>query len=111
MSTSNTAEQLSSLPAFCEGIQYFGEPWPDFSQFADSAVIAADASAIEDASNAKAAYQTLLGADALRYFLLREIDSEEAALALRLAGFVVASDGGGDEFRQGETGAAHAGCA
>jgi len=76
MSTSNTAEQLSSLPTFCEGIQYFGQPWPDFSQFADSPVIAADASAIDDASSPKAAYQTLLGADALRYTTLQVCGSK-----------------------------------
>jgi len=76
MSTSNTAEQLSSLPTFCEGIQYFGQPWPDFSQFADSPVIAAEASAIDDASSPKAAYQTLLGADALRYTTLQVCGSK-----------------------------------
>jgi phosphoketolase len=71
MSTSNTAEQLSDLPAFCEGIQHFGKPWPNFRQFADSAIIAADATAIDDAGNPKAVYQTLLGADALRYITLQ----------------------------------------
>jgi phosphoketolase len=76
MSTSNTAEQLSSLPAFCEGIQHFGEPWPKFDQFADSAVIAPDAAAVADAGSLKAAYQTLLGADALRYTTLQVCGSK-----------------------------------
>ncbi|MEA3242514.1 MAG: phosphoketolase, partial [Pseudomonadota bacterium] len=71
MSTSNTAEKIASLPSFCEGIQHFGAPWPHFSQFADSAVIAADASAVGDVSSPRAAYQTLLGADALRYVTLQ----------------------------------------
>jgi len=74
--SSNTAEQLASQPAFCEGIQYFGAPWPDFNQYADSAAIAAGAPAIADAGSGKAAYQTLLGADALRYVTLQVCGSK-----------------------------------
>ena len=69
--TANTAEQLTSIPAFCEGIQYFGEAWPEFARHADQAVIAAGQSAITDSSDARAVYQTLLGADALRYLTLQ----------------------------------------
>ncbi len=76
MTTHNTAEQLTSLPAFCDGIQYFGKPWPRFDQFADSAVIPEGAAAIADASSPKAAYQTLLGADALRYVTLQVCGSK-----------------------------------
>jgi len=74
--SSNTAEQLASQPAFCEGIQHFGAPWPDFSQYADSAAIAAGTSAIDDAGSDKAVYQTLLGADALRYVTLQVCGSK-----------------------------------
>jgi len=63
-------------PDFCEGIAWFGEPWPDFDKFADAPVIAAGKTAISDAKDAKAAYQTLLGADALRYLTLQVTGSK-----------------------------------
>ncbi len=69
MST-NTAEQLTNLPAFCEGIQYFGEPWDGFDKHAAGAVIAEGQAAIAGIDDA-AVYQTLLGADALRYVTLQ----------------------------------------
>jgi phosphoketolase len=68
---SHAAEQQDTLPAFSEGIQYLGESWPDFNQFADNAVIADGQTAITDTSDDKAVYQTLLGADALRYVTLQ----------------------------------------
>ncbi len=58
-------------PAFCDGIQYFGEPWADHAQYAAEAVIGKGASAVADPRSASAAYQTLLGADALRYLTLQ----------------------------------------
>ena len=74
--TANTAEKLPPMPAFCEGIQHFGDAWPDFDRCADSAVIAQGQSAIGDAGDDKAAYQTLLGADALRYLTLQVTGSK-----------------------------------
>ena len=71
MNTTSTAEQINTLPAFCEGIQHFGEAWPHFAQHANSPVIADGQSAIADASDDEAVYQTLLGADALRYVTLQ----------------------------------------
>ena len=59
-----------TTPAFCQGMQYFGETWPEFDQDANSAVIAEGQSAISGIDD-KAAYQTLLGADALRYVTLQ----------------------------------------
>ena len=58
-------------PAFCEGIQYFGNEWPQFDSMGDSPVIAEGQSAIADSTDAKAGYQTLLMADALRYLTLQ----------------------------------------
>jgi phosphoketolase len=69
--SANAAENIPALPAFCEGIQHYGDPWPDFDRFADSPVIAPGRSAVEDAGDERAAYQTLLGADALRYLTLQ----------------------------------------
>jgi phosphoketolase len=74
--SANAAENIPSLPAFCEGIQYFGATWPEFGGFADSPVIVPGRSAIEDAADEKAAYQTLLGADALRYLTLQVTGSK-----------------------------------
>ena len=56
---------------FCEGVQYFGEAWPDFARLAAEPVIRGHAQAIADAGDAAAGYQTLLAADALRYLALQ----------------------------------------
>ena len=69
MST-NTAEKLTGQPAFCEGIQHFGQPWADFDQHTENAVIAKGQAAIAGIDDT-AVYQTLLGADALRYVTLQ----------------------------------------
>ena len=63
-------------PDYCEGIAWYGEPWPDFDKMADTAVIAAGKAAIADAKDPKAVYQTLLGADALRYLTLQVTGSK-----------------------------------
>ena len=68
--SNNTAEKLNQLPGFCEGIQYYGSPWADFDKFASSPVIAENQVAINKIDDA-AVYQTLLGADALRYVTLQ----------------------------------------
>jgi phosphoketolase len=68
--SSNTAKQLNQLPGFCEGIQHFGAPWADFEKYASSAVIAEGQDAISSIDDA-AVYQTLMGADALRYVTLQ----------------------------------------
>ena len=61
----------AAIPGFCEGIQYFGNEWPQFDAMGDSPVIAEGQSAISDSSDSKAGYQTLLMADALRYLTLQ----------------------------------------
>jgi phosphoketolase len=66
----NTAEKLPVIPGFCEGIQHYGNAWPDFDQYANTAVIADGEKAIAEIDDA-AVYQTLLGADALRYLTLQ----------------------------------------
>jgi phosphoketolase len=71
-----TAAKLPGTPDFCQGIQYYGEAWPDFSKYAAVAAIAPGQSAIADAKDASAAYQTLLGADALRYVTLQVCGSK-----------------------------------
>ncbi|MBI1174660.1 MAG: phosphoketolase [Sideroxydans sp.] len=64
------------IPEFCEGMQHFGTPWPDFQQHAAAPAIKPGASAIADPMAADAAYQTLLMADALRYVTLQMCGSK-----------------------------------
>ena len=67
--TSNPA--LASIPAFCEGIQYFGDALPGFDTYGKAPVIGEGNTAIADPTDPTAAYQTLLYADALRYLILQ----------------------------------------
>lgn len=67
---SKTSETLKDLPGFCEGIQYFGEQWPDTDKYGVEAVITEGQIALDEINDA-AVYQTLLGADALRYVTLQ----------------------------------------
>ncbi|WP_028989087.1 phosphoketolase [Thermithiobacillus tepidarius DSM 3134] len=64
-------EAAASIPAFCEGIQYFAESWPGFAAHAAEPVIGAGQRAVADPADPRAAYQTLLMADALRYVTLQ----------------------------------------
>jgi phosphoketolase len=66
----------STLPAFCEGIQYFGEPLPNFEKFGATPAIAPGMTAIADPHDPAAVYQTLLAADALRYLTLQVTSSK-----------------------------------
>ncbi|WAL60450.1 phosphoketolase family protein [Thermocoleostomius sinensis] len=59
------------IPAFCEGIQYFGELPPQFDSYGKAPAIAEGQTAIADPTDSTAAYQTLLYADALRYLILQ----------------------------------------
>lgn len=60
-----------TVPAFCEGIQYFGEPLPEFDTYGQSPAIAPGQNAIADTKDQAAVFQTLLAADALRYLTLQ----------------------------------------
>jgi len=72
---SNASETLKDLPGFCEGIQYFGEPWADADKYAAAAAITEGQAAITNIDDT-AVYQTLLGADALRYVTLQLCSSK-----------------------------------
>jgi phosphoketolase len=69
--TAVTPATASVMPSFCEGIQYFGDLWPDFETYGSSPVISEAVAAIADPTDPKAVYQTLLAADALRYLTLQ----------------------------------------
>lgn len=61
-----------TIPAFCEGIQYFAENLPpEFENLGKNSAIADGSSAIANPNNLESAYQTLLYADALRYIMLQ----------------------------------------
>jgi phosphoketolase len=62
---------FNPIPAFCDGIQYFGEPWENFDTLGAAPVIPHGARSVPSADDDRAAYQTLLAADALRYLTLQ----------------------------------------
>lgn len=66
-----TPDKAATIPAFCEGIQYFGDPVPGFETHGRSPVITPDHPAITDPQDPAAVLQTLLAADALRYLTLQ----------------------------------------
>jgi phosphoketolase len=66
------------IPAFCQGIQSFGQSLPDFDRYGKEAVITEKNTAIASASDPNAVYQTLLAADALRYLTLQTTASKES---------------------------------
>ncbi len=61
----------AQAPAFCAGIDHFGAAWPGFDTLAHEPAIGEDQNAISDPSADAAVFQTLLGADALRYLTLQ----------------------------------------
>ncbi|MBD2257767.1 phosphoketolase [Pseudanabaena sp. FACHB-2040] len=68
----------SATPAFCDGIQHFGEAMPEFDTYGQAPAIAEGANAIASPSDPAAVYQTLLAADALRYLTLQVTASKES---------------------------------
>jgi phosphoketolase len=60
-----------TLPAFCEGIQYFADNLPGLDQYGDAPVLGEGVPGITDPNDPRAVYQTLLAADALRYLTLQ----------------------------------------
>lgn len=66
-----------SAPAFCDGIQYFGETPQGFEQYGKTAAIASNAKAV-DPTDPAAAYQSMLYSDALRYLMLQMTASKSS---------------------------------
>lgn len=64
------AVSTTTIPPFCQGIQYFADAVPGWDTYAQSPAIATGQTAI-DPQNPAAVYQTLLYADALRYLMLQ----------------------------------------
>ncbi|MBD1925670.1 phosphoketolase [Trichocoleus sp. FACHB-90] len=64
-------EAIVNKPAFCDGIQYFGEEMPEFEKFGKLPAIEEGKDAIASTTDPAAVFQTLLYADALRYLILQ----------------------------------------
>ncbi|MBD2636988.1 phosphoketolase [Limnothrix sp. FACHB-881] len=73
-----TTPAPTTTPAFCDGIQYFGAPWPEFDTLGAAPAVDATTGAIASPSDQAAAFQTLLAADALRYLIVQMTASKES---------------------------------
>ncbi|MFG3818880.1 phosphoketolase family protein [Limnothrix redekei] len=73
-----TTPAPTTTPAFCDGIQYFGAPWPEFDTLGAAPAVDATTGAIASPSDRAAAFQTLLAADALRYLTVQMTASKES---------------------------------
>ena len=71
MSAVIEAIDMEGIPAFCQGIQYFAPSLPDLERLGDRACLSETVHAVADPADARAVYQTLLAADALRYLTLQ----------------------------------------
>ena len=67
---------MTTPAEFCQGIQYYGEAWPDADKYARTPAIAEGQRTVADPAATEAAYQTLLAADALRYLTLQVTGSK-----------------------------------
>ncbi|MDP2024760.1 phosphoketolase [Sulfuriferula sp.] len=65
-------------PAFCEGIQYFADSFPEIDRLGATPLLNASTPALPDPSSEAAIYQTLLAADALRYLTLQVTGSKSS---------------------------------
>jgi phosphoketolase len=79
-----------SIPAFCEGIQHFGDTLPQFDTHGKEPAIGQGQTAISSPSDSAAVYQTLLAADALRYLTLQMTASKSSG---HPGGFASIADG------------------
>ncbi|MGC1248221.1 MAG: phosphoketolase [Spirulinaceae cyanobacterium] len=68
----------TGIPSFCQGIQHFSEELPEFNKYGQKPAIGQGKTAISSPSDSNAVYQTLLGADALRYLTLQITSSKSS---------------------------------
>jgi phosphoketolase len=80
----------STIPAFCQGIKFFGESLPEFEIYGNKEAIDLNAKCIISPTDKRAVYQTLLAADALRYLTLQITASKESG---HPGGFASVADG------------------
>ncbi|MEQ1662132.1 MAG: phosphoketolase [Thiobacillus sp.] len=70
--------QPESVPAFCEGIQYFADSFPEIARLGATPLLSPTTLALPDPTGETAIYQTLLAADALRYLTLQITGSKSS---------------------------------
>ncbi len=68
----------SAIPAFCQGIQHFGENLPNYEQYTTEAAITQGNKSISSSNDPNAVFQTLLAADALRYLTLQTAATKQS---------------------------------
>jgi phosphoketolase len=73
-----TSPAPATVPAFCDGIQYFGPALPQFDALGAAPAVDGATGAIADPTDRAAVFQTLLAADALRYLTLQMTASKES---------------------------------
>ena len=67
-----------TIPAFCEGIQYFADSYPEIDRLGTAPLLGPDQPALPDTDSEAAVYQTLLAADALRFLTLQVTGSKSS---------------------------------
>jgi len=67
-----------AFPAFCQGIQYFADSFPEIDRLGAAPLLGPTQPALPDAASEAAIYQTLLAADALRYLTLQITGSKSS---------------------------------
>ncbi len=74
----NTASKskVEAAASFTQGIQYFGDQWDDFARYGAQPAIGPGATAVSGHTDPEVVYQTLLGAEALRYLTLQVTGSK-----------------------------------
>ncbi len=75
MSTASKTKPEATA-GFTQGIQYFGDEWHDFARYGAQPAITSGETAVADHTDPKVVYQTLLGAEALRYLTLQVTGSK-----------------------------------
>ncbi len=78
VATASNTPTTATAPAFCKGIQHFGELTPEYKKETQSAAIEDGQQAISSPQDAAAVYQTLLAVDALRYLTLHITASKQS---------------------------------
>ena len=69
---------IRPCPAFCEGIQYLADTWPEIDRLGATPLLGPTQAALPDATSETAIYQTMLAADALRYLTLQVTGSKSS---------------------------------
>ena len=80
----------TNIPEFCQGIDYFADNLPGFTEYGQKPAIAEGNKAISSPTDKNAVYQTLLAADALRYLTLKITASKQSG---HPGGFASIADG------------------